>query len=97
MLPNGNIHVTSAHGGHLFEVTKDKEIVWDYVSPVFNGKTQCTAEDGNMPNMMANVIHRSYRYGADYPGLKDKDLSKKVPLTECPEFYKIYKFEESKE
>jgi hypothetical protein len=42
---------------------------------------------------MTNMIHRSYRYGADYPGLKKRDLSKKVPLTECPEFYKIYKTE----
>lgn len=97
MLPNGNIHVTSTNSGHLFEVTKDKKIVWDYVSPVFNGKTKCYAEDGDMPNMMNNMIHRSYRYGADYPGLKDKDLSEKVPLTECPEFYKIYnKTEEEK-
>lgn len=91
MLDNGNIHVTSTNSGHLFEVTKDKKIVWDYVSPVFSGKTKCFAEDGWMPNMMDNMIHRSYRYSAGYPGLKDKDLSKKVPLTECPEFYKIYK------
>jgi hypothetical protein len=91
MLPNGNIHITSTHSGHLFEVNEDKEVVWDYVSPVFEGKIKCQAEDGDMPNMMLNMIHRSYRYGADYPGLKNKDLSKKVPLTECPEFYKIYK------
>ena len=91
-LPNGNVHVTSTHSGHLFEVTEGKEVVWDYVSPVFGDKLKCTVEDGDMLNM----IHRSYRYGADYPGLKDKDLSKKVPLTECPEFYKIYKKEEEK-
>jgi hypothetical protein len=86
-LPNGNIHITSTNSGHLFEVTEDKEVVWDYVSPVFGDKLKCVSEDGDMLNM----IHRSYRYGADYPGLKNKDLSKKVPLTECPEFYKIYK------
>jgi hypothetical protein len=90
MLDNGNIHVTSTNSGHLFEVTKDKEIVWDYVSPVFSGKIKCFAEDGWMPNMMDNMIHRSYRYSAGYPGLKKKDLSNKVPLTECPEFFKIY-------
>lgn len=97
MLPNGNIHVTSTNSGHLFEVTEDKEVVWDYVSPVFNCETRCKAEDGDMPNMMLNMIHRSYRYGADYPGLKRKDLSKKVPLAECPEFYKIYNTEETGE
>jgi hypothetical protein len=96
-LPNGNIHITSTHSGHLFEVTEDKEVVWDYVSPVFDGQTKCQVEDGDMPNMMMNMIHRSYRYGSDYPGLKKKDLTKKVPLTECPEFYKIYnKTEEEK-
>ena len=61
------------------------------MSPVRNGKVQCTLEDGDSHNGMNNMIHRAYRYGADYPGLKDKDLSKKIPLTECPEFYKIYK------
>ncbi|MBN1830940.1 MAG: hypothetical protein JW896_02415, partial [Deltaproteobacteria bacterium] len=91
-LPNGNVHVTSTHSGHLFEVTEEKEVVWDYVSPVFGGEMKCLVEDGEMQNM----IHRSYRYGADYPGLKNKDLSNKVPLTECPEFYKIYKTEEEK-
>ena len=40
---------------------------------------------------MFNMIHRSYRYGADYPGLKGKDLSNKVPLTDCPKFFEIYK------
>ena len=40
---------------------------------------------------MFNMIHRSYRYGADYPGLKGKDLSMKKPLTDCPKFFEIYK------
>ncbi|MFC1494303.1 aryl-sulfate sulfotransferase [Thermodesulfobacteriota bacterium] len=93
MLPNGNIQVTSTNSGHLFEVTEDKKVVWDYVSPVFAGQIQCLAEDGGIPDgmMMLNMIHRSYRYGADYPGLKNKDLSKKTPLTECPEIFKLYK------
>lgn len=89
-LPNGNVHVTSTHGGHLFEVTPDKKIVWDFVSPIHLGKPKCTLEDGDTHNGMFNMIHRSYRYAADYPGLKGKDLSKKTPLTDCPQFLKIY-------
>ncbi|MBW2000841.1 MAG: hypothetical protein JRJ29_23130, partial [Deltaproteobacteria bacterium] len=90
-LPNGNTLITSTHGGHLIEVTKDKEVVWDYVSPIHKGKPKCWLEDGDGHNMMANMIHRAYRYGPDYPGLKGKDLSKKVPLAPgCPEFAKIY-------
>ncbi len=90
-LPNGNVHVTSTHGGHLFEVTQKGEVVWDFVSPVRLGKMHCFFEDGDMHNGMFNMIHRSYRYGADYPGLKGKDLSNKKPLTDCPQFYEIYK------
>lgn len=91
-LPNGNVLVTSTQHGHIFEVTPKKEIVWDYVVPVRAGKMVCTIEDGDSKNAINNMIHRSYRYGKDYPGLKGMDLSKKTPLAEgCPEFFKIYK------
>ncbi|MBW1920610.1 MAG: aryl-sulfate sulfotransferase, partial [Deltaproteobacteria bacterium] len=95
-LPNGNTLITSTHGGHLIEVTKDKEVVWDYVSPIHNGKPKCWLEDGDGHNMMANMIHRAYRYGPDYPGLRGKDLSKKVPLAPgCPAFFKLWKTSEA--
>lgn len=32
-LPNGNVLVTESLGGRIFEVTPEKEIVWDYRSP----------------------------------------------------------------
>jgi hypothetical protein len=91
-LPNGNVLVNSTHHGHVFEVTPKKEIVWDYVAPIRNGKPVCTIEDGDRKNAINNMVHRVYRYGKDYPGLQGKDLSKKTPLAEgCPEFFKIYK------
>ncbi len=97
-LPNGNTLVTSTHGGHLFEVTKKGKIVWDYVSPVFAGKAKCVATDDEAfdhkyhQNGMSNMIHRAYRYGADYPGLAGRDLSVKEPLVkDCPPFFKTYK------
>ncbi|MBN1848488.1 MAG: aryl-sulfate sulfotransferase [Deltaproteobacteria bacterium] len=90
-LPNGNVHVTSTQQGHLFEVTPDKKVVWDYVNPVHNGKVKCTLEDGDSHHGSFNMIHRSYRYAADFPGLKGKDLSVKGPLApQCPSFYRIY-------
>jgi len=90
-LPNGNTLITSTHNGHLIEVTKGKEVVWDYVSPIRNGKPQCSLEDGDGHNRLNNMIHRAYRYGPDYPGLQGKDLSNKVPLAPgCPEFTKMY-------
>jgi hypothetical protein len=89
-LPNGNTFITSANSGHLFEVTNDKRVVWDFVNPITSGTEQCYL--GGAGGGFGNMIHRAYRYGKDYPGLKGKDLSPKEPLAKgCPEFYKIYK------
>ena len=67
-LPNGNVHITSTHGGHFIEVTPKGEIAWEYVSPIRLGKPVCYFSDENaMHNGMFNMVHRSYRYGADYP------------------------------
>ena len=33
LLPNGNILITESDGGRLLEVTRDKELVWEYVNP----------------------------------------------------------------
>ncbi len=37
-LPNGNTLITESDGGRLFEVTPDKEIVWEFVNPVRGGE-----------------------------------------------------------
>jgi len=89
-LPNGNTFITSANSGHLIEVTEDKQVVWDYVSPI-TGQDQVNCFLGG-GGFAFNMIHRAYRYGKDYPGLEGKDLSKRKPLAAgCPEFYKLYK------
>ncbi len=49
-LPNGNTMITEGSDGRLFEVTKDYEIVWEYISPYW-GK-------GGL-NM--NMVYRAYR------------------------------------
>jgi len=96
-LPNGNVLVTSTHHGHLFEVTPDKKIVWDYVSPIAMDEPKCLLEEDqdSLPGhhkMMSNAIHRAYRYGPDYPGLKGRDLSRKTQLAPgCPQFFKEWK------
>jgi hypothetical protein len=36
-LPNGNTLITESDGGRLLEVTRDGEIVWEYVNPVRGG------------------------------------------------------------
>jgi hypothetical protein len=91
-LPNGNTFITSANSGHLFEVTKDKKVVWDFVSPIGSGEETCFLGAGGSPGGALNMIHRAYRYGTDYPGLKNRDLSQRVPLAKaCPEFFRVYK------
>ncbi len=96
-LPNGNVLVTSTHHGHLFEVTPDKQIVWDFVSPIAMAQPKCLLDEDHdsLPGhhkMMSNAIHRAYRYGPDYPGLKGRDLGRKTPLAPgCPQFLDVYK------
>lgn len=91
-LANGNVHVTSTQTGHLFEVNKKKQIVWEFVNPFLFGKAKCHFEDGDLGhNSASNMIHRSYRYADDYPGLKGKTLKRQgLAAKNCPQFWKVY-------
>lgn len=42
-LPNGNTLITESNHGRILEVTRDKEIVWEYINPVRGGP------DGKIP------------------------------------------------
>jgi hypothetical protein len=104
-LPNGNYLITSSGLGHLLEVTGDKkgEIVWEWVNPLINNNPKCFLTDDDligdpMEQVAGNTMHRAYRYGKDYPGLKGKDLSKKEPFVPggCFEMWKLYAKEEAK-
>jgi hypothetical protein len=48
-LPNGNTLVTEGNGGRIIEVTKEHEIVWEYVSPYVHRMLKMT------------LIYRAYR------------------------------------
>jgi hypothetical protein len=52
-LPNGNTLITDGPKGHIFEVTKDKKVVWDFISPYTTEMT------GTFPN---NFLFKSRRY-----------------------------------
>jgi len=98
-LPNGNTFVCSANHGHLFEVTPDKKIVWDFVNPVHKGgKVKILTSDEVDGRHFAhgggtNMVHRSYKYATDFPGLQGKDLSPKgyIAGDDAPVFYKAWK------
>jgi len=51
-LPNGNTLICESDAGRIFEVTPDKEIVWDYYSPFM----------GQGPGNQGRHIYRATRY-----------------------------------
>ena len=63
-LANGNTLICECDAGHLFEVTPEKEIVWDYWSPFV----------GQGPQHLGKRIHRATRYTAEQvePVLRDR-------------------------
>ena len=54
-LPNGNTLICECDAGHLFEVTPDKEIVWDFWSPFV----------GQGLHHLGKRIHRATRYSSE--------------------------------
>jgi hypothetical protein len=78
-LPNGNTIICSGSMGHLFEVTEEGSLVWEYVVPQasapgggFGAPREITA---SINQGWGNSTFRTHRYGSDYPGLSGKDLT----------------------
>ena len=69
--PNGNTLICEGSHGRIFEVTPDKEIVWEYINPFF-------ASGNGMGR--TNWIFRAHRYSQDHPALQGKDLAPRVWL-----------------
>ncbi len=70
-LPNGNTLICDGNAGHFFEITADKEIVWDYINPVANGVP--LTQGSNTINL--NDVFRTYRYSTDFQGFAGKNLT----------------------
>lgn len=76
-LPNGNTHITSGQYGHLFEVTPEGEVVWEYVSPA--------TVLGALERPLAYPFHMnqtSYRFSGDHPALRGRLLLPQGTLLE---------------
>ncbi|MBT4822784.1 MAG: hypothetical protein HN742_13665 [Lentisphaerae bacterium] len=80
-LPNGSTLVCSDTEGHLFEVTADGQVVWEYINPVT--KTFGTVKVLGDALPMTNAVFRTYRYGSDHPALKSRDLTPKGTITDA--------------
>ena len=78
-LPNGNTLICAMTEGHLFEVTHEGELVWEYINPVTREGGILEAIPDSYP--MTNAVFRAYRYGSDHPALAGKDLTPKGTIT----------------
>ncbi len=67
-LPNENTLVCEATKGRIFEVTRDKKIVWDYRSPFLVNRPPYWGWTH------AATIFKAHRYGVDYEGLRGRTL-----------------------
>jgi hypothetical protein len=77
-LPNNNTLIVENTKGRIFEVTYDKEIVWEYMSPFYFKPNLET-----LPGVLS-WIHRAYRHAPDDEFIKGKDLN--------PDKYKAWNF-----
>ena len=73
-LPNGNTLINECDLGRTFEVTQDKEIVWEFINPFYT-QTIGSVMMENSDLGKNNMVHRATRYAPDYPGLAGKDLN----------------------
>jgi len=64
-LPNGNTLICESSKGRIFEVTPDKETVWEFISPFYYewGRRGVT-----------NLVFKAHRYGRDHGALRGKAL-----------------------
>jgi uncharacterized membrane protein YgcG len=81
-LPNGNTFICSDTEGHFFEVTSKGDLVWEYINPVTRDGPVKTLGDV-LP--MVNSAFRAYRYPADHPAFKGRDLTPNGTITERAE------------
>lgn len=63
-LPNGNTLIDEGATGRFFEVTPNREIVWEYINPIYTGSEN---RFGRL-----NAVFRAHRYSPEYLGLKGK-------------------------
>jgi hypothetical protein len=78
-LPNGNTFICSDTEGHFFEVTKDGELAWEYINPVTRDGAVKVLVD-SLP--MTNSTFRAFRFAADHPAFKGRDLTPQGTITE---------------
>ena len=80
-MSNGNTMICSGANGRFFEIDENKEIVWEYISPVIN--TGIVSQGDTIPLMggrKTNVVFRSPKYNIDFEGFDNLNLDPGDPL-----------------
>jgi hypothetical protein len=80
-LAGGNTLVCVGQGGVLFEVTADRQVVWEYVNPI---SASGPLPQGASAKGVRNNVFKARRYGPSFTGLKGRDLSPKGGLELTP-------------
>ena len=74
-LPNGNTLICNGVDGQFLEVTKEKEVVWEYVNPI---TTKALKQGEEIPrdarSHPLNAVFKIHRYEPSYPAFKGKDM-----------------------
>jgi len=78
-LPNNNTLICASHEGHIFEVTSEGDLTWEYINPVTRAGDILDFLPDRYP--LTNHVWRAHRYTADHPALAGKDLTPKGTIT----------------
>ncbi|NER09977.1 Arylsulfotransferase (ASST) [Muriicola jejuensis] len=84
-MENGNTFINAGPMGRFFEVTPDRDIVWEYINP-YRGKATKPNGDPDDPMPMAYSTFRATFVPADHPAFAGKTLE---PLDPQPEEFKL--------
>lgn len=78
ILSNGNMLISEAVTGTILEINADKEVVWEYISPVEKNGVMTQGQEipsNSEGGDLHNEFFLAYRYGMDYSGLDNLDLT----------------------
>jgi len=78
-LENGNILINAGSLGRIFEISSEKEIVWEYEIPLF-GDFVATQGD----NINSNSNFRAYKFPTNFTGFDGLEIVLGAPIEEEP-------------
>lgn len=84
-LANGNTLGTAGRHGHIFQVTPEGEVVWEYINPVLRATEGSTLDEIYkmvLSDSEDNSIFTAHWYAPDHPGLAGRHLSPKGKITD---------------